>query len=55
MKNGSQANTGSKRQQKRKKTLGQVDKEKIELEKMPNNKEATLELQGDNKGRIWTV
>lgn len=55
MKNGSQANTGSKRQQKRKKTLAQVDKEKIELEKMPNNKEATLELQGDNKGRIWTV
>ncbi|XP_042568541.1 uncharacterized protein LOC109102831 isoform X2 [Cyprinus carpio] len=52
MKNGSQANTGSKRQQKRKKTLAQVDKEKIELEKMPNNKEATLELQGDNKVMI---
>ncbi|XP_016418700.1 uncharacterized protein LOC107748440 [Sinocyclocheilus rhinocerous] len=52
MKNGSQANTGSKRQQKRKKTLAQVDEEKIELEKMPNNKEATLEVQVDNKVMI---
>lgn len=52
MKKGSPANTGSKHQQKRKKDFAQVDGEKVELEKVPNSKKATLEGQVDRKGRI---
>lgn len=52
MKEYSLANPGSKRQQKRKKSFTQVDGEGVELEMMPNSKEATLEVQDDNKGMI---
>ncbi|XP_016380398.1 uncharacterized protein LOC107717997 isoform X2 [Sinocyclocheilus rhinocerous] len=53
MKDGSPANTGSKRQQKRKKSFTQVDGEdENELEKMPKSKEATLEVQVDSKVMI---
>lgn len=52
MKEYSLANPGSKRQQKRKKSFTQVDGEGVELEMMPNSKEATREVQDDNKGMI---
>ncbi len=52
MKKSFPANMGSKCQQKRKKAFAQVDGEKVELEKMPNSKEVTLEGPIDGKGRI---